>query len=294
MTAAGTEQSGDVTRTGADQLSDASGAVTDPSSGLTGAATGEVAIPAAPLAGLVAIVTGGSSGIGRATAVLLAEQGAQVLAVARRSRPLEEVAGLHERIHAHIGDLADPDEPERIAKTALREWGRIDVLVNNAGPYGPAALAGISPADIDRLVRLNIVAPSLLASHCLEALAKQTGSIVNVTSAYAQRAVAGSAHYAATKAALESLTRSWALELAPRGIRVNAISPGPTETGLLAGAGVPADRIEAIKERERQRIPLRRRGDPAEVARWIVALADASAGWITGEVLRVDGGLHLT
>ncbi|MFB7722433.1 SDR family NAD(P)-dependent oxidoreductase [Nocardia sp. NPDC056100] len=294
MTAAGTEQTGDANRTGADQLSGASGAVTDPSSGLTGAATGEVAIPAAPLAGLVAIVTGGSSGIGRATAVLLAEQGAQVLAVARRSKPLEEVAGLHERIHAHIGDLADPDEPERIAKTALREWGRIDVLVNNAGPYGPAALAGISPADIDRLVRLNIVAPSLLASHCLEALAKQAGSIVNVTSAYAQRAVAGSAHYAATKAALESLTRSWALELAPRGIRVNAISPGPTETGLLAGAGVPADRIEAIKERERQRIPLQRRGDPAEVARWIVALADASAGWITGEVLRVDGGLHLT
>ncbi|MFB8006390.1 SDR family NAD(P)-dependent oxidoreductase [Nocardia sp. NPDC056000] len=294
MTAAGTEQTGDANRTGVDQLSGASGAVTDPSSGLTGAATGEVAIPAAPLAGLVAIVTGGSSGIGRATAVLLAEQGAQVLAVARRSRPLEEVAGLHERIHAHIGDLADPDEPERIAKTALREWGRIDVLVNNAGPYGPAALAGISPADIDRLVRLNIVAPSLLASHCLEALAKQAGSIVNVTSAYAQRAVAGSAHYAATKAALESLTRSWALELAPRGIRVNAISPGPTETGLLAGAGVPADRIEAIKERERQRIPLQRRGDPAEVARWIVALADASAGWITGEVLRVDGGLHLT
>ncbi|MFF2555884.1 SDR family NAD(P)-dependent oxidoreductase [Nocardia sp. NPDC058058] len=259
-----------------------------------GAATGAVPIPAAPMTGMVAIVTGASSGIGRATAVLLAEQGAQVLAVARRSKPLEDAAALHERIHAHIGDLADPDEPERIAKTALREWDRIDVLVNNAGPYGPAALAGISPADIDRLVRLNIVAPSLLASHCLEALAKHTGAIVNVTSAYAQRAVAGSAHYAATKAALESLTRSWALELAPRGIRVNAISPGPTETGLLAGAGVPADRIEAIKERERQRIPLQRRGDPAEVARWIVALADASAGWITGEVLRVDGGLHLT
>jgi NAD(P)-dependent dehydrogenase (short-subunit alcohol dehydrogenase family) len=248
----------------------------------------------ADMTGKVAIVTGGSSGIGRAAALLLADRGADVLAIGRRPEPLEKVAALDRRIRPHVGDLADPAEPERIAKTAIRQWGRIDVLVNNAGPYGPAPLAEVTPDGIDRLVRLNIVAPSLLARACLDPLTERSGAIVNVSSAYAQRAVAGGSHYAATKAALESLTRSWALELAPRGIRVNAVSPGPTETGLLAGAGLSGERIDAIKQRERQRIPLRRRGEPVEVARWIVALADSSAAWITGEVLRVDGGLHLT
>jgi NAD(P)-dependent dehydrogenase (short-subunit alcohol dehydrogenase family) len=114
-----------------------------------------------------------------------------------------------------------------------------------------------------------------------------------VSSTFGHRPAAGFAHYAASKAAIEQLTRSWALELAPDGIRVNAVAPGPTESEALASAGLPADAIEQIKTDEAARIPLRRRGEPAEVAAWIVRLADRHTSWLTGQVLTVDGGLEL-
>jgi NAD(P)-dependent dehydrogenase (short-subunit alcohol dehydrogenase family) len=106
--------------------------------------------------------------------------------------------------------------------------------------------------------------------------------------------VAGLSHYAASKAALEHLTRCWALELAPLGVRVNAIAAGPTESGALTGMmGLSPEQAEAVKERERERIPLKRRGHPNDVARWIVSLADPASEWVTGQVIAVDGGLGL-
>ena len=106
--------------------------------------------------------------------------------------------------------------------------------------------------------------------------------------------MAGLSHYAASKAALEHLTRCWALELAPLGVRVNAIAAGPTESGALTGMmGLSPEQAEAVKERERVRIPLKRRGHPNDVARWIVSLADPASEWVTGQVIAVDGGLGL-
>lgn len=245
------------------------------------------------MAELAAIVTGAGSGIGRATALALAENGADVLVVGRRSDPLTELERTHSLIRGHVADIGVEAEIDQIVKAAVALWDRIDVIVNNAGLYGPAPLADVTVEQINQLVRMNIVAPTLLARASLPYLTERGGTIVNVTSVYAQKAVARSSHYAATKAALESLTRSWALELAPLGIRVNAVSPGPTETELLARSGLTADRIAAIKEREAATIPLGRRGRPEDVARWITALADPKSSWVTGEVFSVDGGLSL-
>jgi NAD(P)-dependent dehydrogenase (short-subunit alcohol dehydrogenase family) len=119
------------------------------------------------------------------------------------------------------------------------------------------------------------------------------GSIVNVSSTFGHRPIAGAGHYAATKAALEQLTRSWALQLAPEHIRVNRVAPGPVETGILATSGLTAEVQEHVKQEERERVPLGRRGEPGEVVTWIVRLADPASTWLTGQVLTIDGGLEL-
>jgi NAD(P)-dependent dehydrogenase (short-subunit alcohol dehydrogenase family) len=147
---------------------------------------------------------------------------------------------------------------------------------------------------LPRRYAVNVVAPSLLASTALPYLKASQGVIVNVSSTFGHRPAAGAGHYAASKAALEQLTRSWALELAPDGIRVNAVAPGPTESEALTAAGLPDAVIEQIKADEAARIPLGRRGEPAEAAQWILRLADPHTVWLTGQILTIDGGLELT
>jgi len=153
-------------------------------------------------------------------------------------------------------------------------------------------LAEVTAARIEELVATNLTAPSLLARAALAPLREHGGAIINLSSTFGHRPVAGAAHYAATKAAIEQLTRSWALELAPDGIRVNAVAPGPTESEALSAAGLPEAVIAQIKAEETARIPLGRRGEPIEVADWVLRLADPAA-WVTGQVLAVDGGLGL-
>ena len=141
---------------------------------------------------------------------------------------------------------------------------------------------------------VNVVGPSLLAAAAVPHLEATRGSIINISSTLAQRPAAGLAHYAASKAALEHLTRCWALELAPKGIRVNAVAAGPVETGFLRERmGLSDEAAEAVEADERRKIPLGRRGAPEDVAAWVVALAGSRAGWITGQVFGVDGGFAL-
>ncbi|MQA04535.1 MAG: SDR family oxidoreductase [Streptosporangiales bacterium] len=242
----------------------------------------------------VAIVTGAGSGIGRATALAFAAAGARVLGVGRRRDALAAVAGADGRIATLPADLRADGAHQAVVDAAVDRWGRVDTVVNNAGATALMPLSEATAARIADLFSLNVTAPSLLARAALPHLRRTRGSIVNVSSTYGHRPIPGAAHYAASKAALEHLTRSWALELAADHVRVNAVAPGPTASEALAAAGLPPDAVAAIEQDETARIPLGRRGEPAEIARWILHLADPAADWLTGQVLTVDGGLELT
>jgi NAD(P)-dependent dehydrogenase (short-subunit alcohol dehydrogenase family) len=243
----------------------------------------------------VIIITGGSSGIGRAAAVDFAELGAKVIVTARRAAVLEEAASIHPNIVALVADVASAEDAARTVAKAIETWGRLDVLVNNAGAGAILPLADVTQERIASIFAVNVVGPSLLASAALPHLIATKGTIVNVSSTFGHKPAADLSHYAASKAALEHLTRCWALELAPHGIRVNAVAAGPTESGALTGMmGLSPEQAAAIKAQERDQIPLKRRGNPEEVARWIVQLAEPASAWVTGQVLAVDGGLGLT
>ena len=243
----------------------------------------------------VVIVTGGTSGIGRAAALRFAECGAKVIITGRRAGLLNGATGDHPNIAGFTADVSVPDDAARTINETLNTWGRLDILVNNAGAGAILPMADATAERILSIFAVNVLGPSLLVAAALPYLAASKGSIVNVSSTFGRKPVAGLSHYAASKAALNHLTRCWALELAPQGVRVNAVAAGPTETGALTGMmGLSPEQAEAVKERERERIPLKRRGIPGEVARWIVSLADPASAWVTGQVITVDGGLGIS
>ena len=242
----------------------------------------------------VVIVTGGSSGIGRATALSFAARGARVIITGRRREALDAVAAQHPNIKGLVADVAMPDDATRTVAQAIDPWGRLDVLVNNAGAGAILPLTEITPEKIASMFSVNVFGPSLLAAAALPHLTWKRGSIVNVSSTLGHKPAAGLSHYAASKAALEHLTRCWALELAPAGVRVNAIAAGPTESeALTAMMGLTTEQAAAIEAREREQIPLKRRGTPQDIARWIVMVADPASEWMTGQVISVDGGFGL-
>lgn len=247
------------------------------------------------LAGKVALVTGGSSGIGRAAALRFAGQGAKVLITGRRSAPLEETAAAHPNIVGLVADVASPEDASRTVSKAIDLWGRLDILVNNAGAGAILPLPEATAERIASIFSINVVGPSLLAAAALPHLEKTKGAIVNISSTFGHKAAANISHYAASKAALEHLTRCWALEFASLGIRVNAIAAGPTESNALTGMmGLSPQAAAAVEAQEREQIPLKRRKVPDDVARWIVIVAGQHSEWVTGQVLAVDGGLSAT
>jgi NAD(P)-dependent dehydrogenase (short-subunit alcohol dehydrogenase family) len=242
----------------------------------------------------VIVLTGGTSGIGRAAAIRLANQGDKVLVTGRRAGPLDETIAEHPNIAGIVADAASTDDARRTIAKAMDLWGRIDALINNAGAGAILPLAETTADRITDIFSVNVLGPSLLASAALPHLKARRGTIINVSSTFGHRPAAGLSHYASSKAALEHLTRCWALELAPFGIRVNAVAAGPTESGALTGMmGLTQEQATTVKEQERVRIPLGRRGVPDDVAEWIVRLAGSASEWMTGQVVAIDGGLGL-
>lgn len=240
--------------------------------------------------GKVVLITGANSGIGEAAAVQFAEAGATVFGVARRPAALEDARKRHPRVRWVLADVSKTREARSMVEAVAKEAGRLDVVVNNAGvgTFGP--LDALTDDQIREQFEVNVLGVSAITAAALPALKASKGTIVNIGSAAGHKALAGASHYAATKAALESLTRSWAAELAPAGVRVNAIAPGPTDTPVFGKLGGPAD---VLKEAFVKQVPLGRLATSDEVAKWIVALSAPSVTWITGQILSVDGGMSL-
>ena len=243
----------------------------------------------------VILITGGAAGIGRAAACQFADAGALVVVTGRREGPLQELSMQHRGISYIIADAAKPEDAIRTVSTLFDRHGRLDILVNNAGAGALLPLADAGAEQIREIFEVNVIGPSLLARAALPHLQASHGMIINISSTFGQKAGAQLSHYGASKAAIEHLTRCWALELAPLNIRVNAIAAGPTETAFLVERmGLTAEQAEAVKLDEAARIPLGRRGEPDDVARAIVALAGSLGSWVTGQVITVDGGLNIT
>ncbi len=241
----------------------------------------------------VVVITGGSSGIGKAAALDFASKGAQVLITGRTESALNKVSTLSDNIHPLKADSSDPSSAQLIIDTVISKWGKIDVLVNNAGAGANASLGDISENKVSEIIAINLVAPSLLSAKSLPYLKKNNGTIINITSAVAHKPMPNLSHYGASKLALEYLTRTWALELAPD-IRVNAIAPGPTYSGALTGMmGLSEAQATEVEHQEAANLPLRRRGTPEEISQWIVWLAQPANAWVTGQVIGVDGGFGL-
>jgi NAD(P)-dependent dehydrogenase (short-subunit alcohol dehydrogenase family) len=217
-----------------------------------------------------------------------------VFATARRKDALEAARAKHPRISWLLADVTNPEQVDRAIATITKEADRLDVVVNNAAIFVFAALEAANDADIRAQFEINVLGTDRVTRAALPALRASKGAIINISSAAGHKPAPNGSHYAATKAAVESLTRSWALELAPYGVRVNAVAPGPTETAGFAKLAPTAEMAPVVKDAFLKQVPIGRMASPAEVARWIVAVADPTNTWMTGEILAIDGGMSLT
>lgn len=244
------------------------------------------------------IVTGATSGIGHAAAVAFARSGGQVVAVGRDPHGLDEVCkaieGAGGRGVPCAADITSDASPDLIVKTATEAFGGIDVLVNAAGVIATGTLENTSDAAWDEMMGINLRGPFRLMRAAAPHLKARKGAIVNVSSVNGLRSFAGVLAYCVSKAGMDHLTRCAALEMAPLGVRVNAVNPGVTVTNLHRRGGMNDTAYAAFLDRSKETHPLGRPGQPEEVAALIVFLASEKAGWMTGETIPIDGGRHLT
>lgn len=238
------------------------------------------------------IVTGASSGIGRATARLLADRGATVVATARRGDRLAELAGHSSNITPAPGDLTDPGFRRDLVATAsdAANDAGLDILVNAAGILEPGTAEATDLALWDRAMDINLRSVFDLTRLALPALKARKGAVVNVSSVTGTRSFPGVLAYCVSKAGLDQLTRCLALELAGDGVRVNSVNPGVVRTELHRAGGMASQTYDGFLEHSKTTHPLGRVGTADEVAELIAFLASPRASWITGETVAIDGG----
>jgi 3-oxoacyl-[acyl-carrier protein] reductase len=242
------------------------------------------------LTGHVALVTGASQGIGRASAIVLAQSGAAVALCARNEEKLNEVAGQIKSAGGQAAvfklDVSNEDEIKSAAKAVLTHFGKVDILVNNAGITRDQLLMRMKRSDWDAVLHTNLTAAFLLTQQVISSMLKaRWGRIINITSIFGQIGQVGQANYSASKAGLIGLTMSMAREFASRNITVNAVAPGYIETPMTAGLN------DELKDTVKKMIPLGRGGTDMEVANAVRFLASDDASYITGHVLNVNGGM---
>jgi len=238
--------------------------------------------------GKVAIVTGATSGIGMATARKFVEQGGRVAAAGRKKDALAKLAGPN--IKTYSADLTSEKETEAFVQNVLKDFGGIDVLVNAAGIIANGTIENTTLADYDLMMNINVRSLFHLTQLALPSIIARKGNVVNVSSVTGLRAFPGVLAYCVSKAAVDQLTRCAALELAPKGVRVNAVNPGVVRTNLHLNSGMNQDAYAGFVERSKTTHPLGRIGEANEIADLILFLASSKAGWITGATYSIDGG----
>jgi len=244
----------------------------------------------------VFIVTGASSGIGRACALALGDEKARVVAAGRRADRLEAVVnGVRERGGEAVPVTGDVREEATCAdwvRTAIERFGSIDGLVNAAGVIGSGGILETEPKEWDRVMDSNLRSVYLMTRAAAQELKRRRGSVVNISSVAGPRPYAGLLAYCVSKAGVDALTRCVALDLAPHGVRVNAVNPGVVVTELHTVTNVIPD-YPAFLERSKTTHPIGRVGQPEEVAQLVLYLLGDAAGWITGATISIDGGRAL-
>ena len=243
------------------------------------------------LNGKIALITGWNSGIGYETARKFKEEGAKVIITGRSDQKVR-LAAEELGVLGLVADVSNINETTKLAETVGKEFGKLDVLFINAGIFQPAPVGQISEDMFDYQMGINFKGAVFTLETFIPLLA-EGASVINLSSVNAYTGMPNTAVYAASKAALNSYTRTAATELAPRKIRVNAVNPGPVETPIFGKTGMPESQLSGFAEAMQNRVPLKRFGRPGDIANLVAFLASDDASFITGAEYNIDGGINI-
>lgn len=243
------------------------------------------------LNGKIAVVTGGNSGIGYASAKELKEKGAEVVITGRNAERVN-AASQELGVKGIVADVSDLSAIDDLVAQVKSGFGSVDVLFVNAGIFQPAPVGQISEEMFDHQMGINFKGAVFTTEKFLP-IVNEGGSIINLSSVNAYTGMPNTAIYAASKAALNSYTRTAATELAPKKIRINSVNPGPVYTPIFGKTGMPEDQLNGFAEAMQNRVPLKRFGQPEDVAKLVGFLASDDASFITGSEYNIDGGINV-